>query len=292
MTTVIAWLLALCLAVAAFLLGFGGSPAEADGGGDSPALGLRRDVNEALRDAGLRLSPRGFLGVSAATASVGTVLGWLLAPALLPAVMMSGFIAGGAPSLWVMRTGVTRRRRFEEQLLPTIVQLSEAVGSGRSLTGALVTVASSARPPMSRELKRVVDDLSHDVPLETALRDMRDRVRSDDVAFFAAAVVLQRESGGSLAEVLDRIAETLRERFRLRDLVRSLTAQGRLTGTILGMLPVGIGIYMYWMVPDHIQRLWTFAGEGSLLNYLPLTLALVAELVGFLWIRKIVTIDY
>src|SRR5438552_3005695 len=132
-------------------------------------------------------------------------------------------------------TGREERRRhaIESQLLSIVVQLSEAVASGRSLQDAIAVTARGARPPLGPDLARLADDLQHGVALEHALREFRDRVGHEDVAFLVAAVTLQRQAGGSLAELLDGIALVLRERLRLRDLTRSLTAQGRLSGTIL-----------------------------------------------------------
>lgn len=246
----------------------------------------------ALRSAGLETGAGTFAALLAASAAAGDVLGMLLLPAAT-APALTGFVLGlAAPIAWLLRAGGRRRTQLEAQLLPAVVQLSEALTAGKSLQDAMAVAARTGRPPLSREFARVVDDLEHGVAFEEAMRGLRTRADNEEVAFFAAAVLLQRQAGGALAETLENIAATLRERFRLRDLVRSLTAQGRLSGLLLGGLPVFLLVYMLWIVPGHVSKLWTFAAPGSLVNGLPIAICVVAEIVGFLWIRKIVTIDY
>ncbi|MBI3894109.1 MAG: type II secretion system F family protein [Candidatus Wallbacteria bacterium] len=269
-----------------------GAPDDSDSHAPDGLVGLLSPLERPLRQAGLEVTPAGFCGLAAVACAAGDLAGWLLAPGA-PLLALAGAAAGAAaPFVWLLRQASARARLFESQLLPTVVQLSEALAAGRSFQDALAVVARTGRPPMARELARTVDDLEHGVPLESAMRAFRDRVDSEDVAFFVAGVMLQRQAGGSLAELLDGIAQTLRQRFALRDLVRSLSAQGRLSGLLLSLLPVGIGMYMYWLVPNHISKLWTFAEPGSFRNCLPLLLCFLSEAIGFLWIRKLATIEY
>ncbi|MBI4869501.1 MAG: type II secretion system F family protein [Candidatus Wallbacteria bacterium] len=270
----------------------GGSTPQSDPQAPEASPGLLGLLEPPLRRAGLALGPRHYAGWAAVACLAGDLAGWLLAPES-PLVAMAGALIGAVgPFVLLARQAQARVRLFELQLLPTVVQLSEAVAAGRSLQDALAVVAQTGRPPMSRELARVVDAVEHGVPFEAALRELRERVENEDIAFFVAAVLLQRQAGGSLAQVFDGIAQTLRQRFALRDLVRSLTAQGRLSGMLLSLLPVGLGLYMYWLVPGHISKLWTFAEPGSFTNCLPLLLCAAAQAIGFLWIHKLATIDY
>ena len=184
-----------------------------------------------------------------------------------------------------------RLRAWETQLLPAVVQLGEGLAAGRSFEEAVTVVGRTGRTMVAGEFARMSDELRQGAKVEAVLAVFRERAACEDADFLAAAVLLQHRSGGALAPLLQGIADTLRERSRLRDLVRSLTAQGRLSAQLLALLPVAIGVFMWVMVPTYVSKLWSVAEPGSPLNALPLLACMAAEVLGYLWIRHLTELE-
>lgn len=182
---------------------------------------------------------------------------------------------------------------IETGLLPAVVQLAEALRSGLSIEPAMEAVGKSRRGRISEEFGRVVAEVNKGRDLEHVLPEMKTRLDHEDVDYLVAGILITRRAGGSLATILDGISDTLRERARLRGLIRSLTSQGRLTAYVLTAIPCLIGLMMFWKAPATTSKLWTWAGEGfNPLNALPLLYCVVSIIAGYLWIKKIMTIDY
>jgi tight adherence protein B len=184
-----------------------------------------------------------------------------------------------------------RLRAWETQLLPTVVQLGEGLAAGRSFEEAVTVVGRTGRTMVAGEFALMSEQLREGANLETALASFRKRAACEDVDFLTAAVLLQHRSGGTLAPLLHGISETLRERARLRDLVRTLTAQGRYSAQLLALLPVALGFFMWVMVPTYVSKLWSLADPGSPLNALPLLACMAAEVAGYLWIRHLTELE-
>ncbi len=189
------------------------------------------------------------------------------------------------PFLYVFHRRAERFRRFEEQLPEAIDMLASALRAGHSLMTAIGFMGQESREPLSGEFRTCFEEQNYGVDLRTALLNLGVRMAVQDLQIFIAAVLIQKESGGRLAEVLEKVAETSRERFRLRKQVRVHTAQGRMTGWILSLLPVALGFAMYLVHPEGISVLWTTSTGRSLLYT-----AGVMNLLGALAIRKIVRI--
>ena len=205
---------------------------------------------------------------------------WSIAPAL-----GLGALVIPLPFAYILRRRRKRFGRFEEQLPEAIDMLVSALRAGHSLMTALGFLGQESREPLSGEFRKCFEEQNYGVDLRTALLNLGVRVSVQDLQIFIAAVLIQKESGGNLAEVLEKVAQTSRERFRLRKQVRVHTAQGRMTGWILSLLPIGLGFGMYMVSPDGISLLWRHP-TGLKLLYT----AVVMNLLGALIIRKIVRI--
>jgi len=196
-----------------------------------------------------------------------------------------GAIVIPAPWLYVLRRRASRFRSFEEQMPEAIDLLCSALRAGHSLMTAIGFIGQEARQPLSGEFSTCFKEQNYGVDLRTALLNLGNRIAVQDLQIFIAAVLIQKESGGNLAEVLEKVAQTSRERVRLRKQIRVHTAQGRMTGWILALLPVALGFAMYLVHPEGISILWTNP-IGLKLLYT----AVVMNVLGALVIRKVIRI--
>jgi tight adherence protein B len=178
------------------------------------------------------------------------------------------------------------RRAFDEQLPDNLQVISSAMRAGQTFVGALATVVEDAPEPSRRELKRAVTDERLGVPFDEALDRVTERMNSEDFHHVAVVANLQRETGGNTAEVVDLVADTIRERLDIKRMVRSLTAQGRLAGLMLSFLPVGMLAAMSAVDPHYVKPLF-----HQTPGIIALCSAGVMVLIGGLIIRKIITIN-
>lgn len=179
-----------------------------------------------------------------------------------------------------------RRKKKFVRVLPDMLQLmSGTLRAGYSIGQAIEAVSQEVSEPMGKELRRVVTEARLGRPMEEALEAVGERMDSEDFAWAVMAIRIQREVGGNLAELLMTVADTMTQRERLRRDVSSLTAEGRISALVLGCLPPGLGLVMMAMNPEYIARL--FEGEGLFL----LGGAGVAMLIGFVWMKKCITIE-
>jgi tight adherence protein B len=238
-----------------------------------------------LRQAGLALRPEEYRGLVAALAAGLGLLG-LLRLGVVGAVAGMG-LGGAAPRLWVRARAAARRRAFAEQLPDALALMSNALRSGHSFLQAAELCGEELPDPAGGEWRRVLQETRVNIALEDALANLLLRVGGDDLDLVVTAVLIQRQVGGNLAEVLDRIAETLRQRVRLRGEVRALTAQGRLSGWIVGALPGGLLVLIGVLNPAYLGPLLA-PGLGRIL----LGTAAVLEGIGALLIRRLVNLEY
>lgn len=237
-----------------------------------------------LRQAGLALRPEeyGALVVAAAAA-----LGLL---ALLR-FGIAGAVAGAAlgatlPRFWLRGRAAARRKAFGDQLPDALSLMANALRSGHSFLQAAELCGEELPAPAGPEWQRVIQETRVNIPIEDALGNLLERVGSEELDLLVTAVLIQRQVGGNLAEVIDRIAETLRQRVRLRGEVRALTAQGRLSGWVVGMLPAALLVLVELVNPNYLAPLLA-PGIGRVL----LGLAAVSEGIGAFLIRRMVQLD-
>lgn len=200
------------------------------------------------------------------------------------------------PKYYISYAAGKRMRAFDNQLSDTLNLWVNALRSGYSVLQGMEAIATELPPPVSREFERVVQEVRLGLGLEEALANMYRRVPSEDLDLIITAVNIQREVGGNLAEILDTISFTIRERVRIKGEIRTLTAQGRISGWVVGLLPLALAGVLYAINGEYMSQLWEKDKPWVLEPYLPCGWVVVGSglfmmLMGILAIRKIVDIE-
>ena len=220
------------------------------------------------------------LGIGFAATFLVAILG--LSPALAPIV---GVCFGALPLFWLSFRRKRRLKKFAAQIPEALELVSRALRAGHSLASGFRLVASEMSQPIAGEFNRVFEEQNLGIPFEEALESLTERIPNLDLKFFATAVVLQRQTGGDLAEILDKIGTLVRERFKIWGQVQALTGEGRLSGIVLLALPPMLFVAVYRMNPDYLMLLFTDPlGKKMLIG------GVLTQLLGALVIRKIVNI--
>ena len=238
-----------------------------------------------LYQANVKWTAGGLILMSIACFTFPAYLIYLRTGAVVFALLI-GLLIGFAPFFYVLYKRRQRFNKFEQELPEALDLMVSALRAGHSLVAALGLVAKEAAEPICGEFRICFDEQNYGIELRTAMNNLVIRVPLQDLRIVVTAILIQKESGGNLAEVLDKAAYVIRERFRLRRQVRTHTAQGRLTGWILSFLPVVLGIALYLVNPDTMSLLWKRA-IGIKLLYT----AVGMTITGALIIRKIVNMD-
>jgi tight adherence protein B len=204
----------------------------------------------------------------------------------VPFAVLIGLLLGATPFVYVLHKRSKRFQKFEEELPEALNLMVSALRAGHSLVASLGLVGSESPDPIAGEFKICCDEQNYGVELRTAMDNLISRVPLQDLRIVTTAILIQKESGGNLAEVLDKTAHIIRERFRLKRQVRIHTAQGRLTGWILSFLPIVLGIGLYLVDPDHLSLLWK-REIGVKLLYASAGMTVTGALI----IRKIVNME-
>jgi len=197
-----------------------------------------------------------------------------------------GLLMGSAPFLFVFYKRNKRLDRFQEGLPEALDLMVSALRAGHSLVAALGSVARECADPIGYEFRTCFEEQNYGLELKTALDNLINRVPLQDLRIFATAIIIQKESGGNLAEVLDKTSHVIRERFRLKRQVGVHTAQGRMTGWVLTLLPMVLGLLLYLVNPEMMSILWK-----NPLGVKLLWAAGILIVIGGLIIRKIVNMD-
>jgi len=199
---------------------------------------------------------------------------------------MVGIATGSGPLIWIYQKRKRRFSKFEQGIPEALELIVSALRVGHSLNAAMGLVSRECADPVGGEFRLTFDEMNYGLELKSALDNLVVRVPLQDVKILCTAVLIQRESGGNLAEVLEKTSQVIRERFRLKRQVLTHTAQGRLTGWILTLLPVVLGVLLYTVNPDLMSLLWK-KELGIKLLYA----ASIMIVIGGLIIRKIVNMD-
>jgi tight adherence protein B len=248
--------------------------------------------------ADLRLKPSEYIVIWIAT-TIGVPLLMVLLSVALPTLRNPLFLVVGAlvgfmlPRFWLGRRKSGRLKSFNKQLPDTITLIANALRAGSSFLQAIELVVRESRPPISTEFGRVIREVNLGLSFEVALENMVRRVRSDDLELMATAISIQHTVGGNLAEILDSIAYTIRERVRIKGEIQTLTAQQRLSGYVVGFLPIALAGFLFIAAPGFMQPM--FDPRASLLG-LPAGVVILAVggfamFMGFMFIRRIVDIE-
>ena len=199
---------------------------------------------------------------------------------------MAGVLVGGAPLFYVLHKRRQRFSKFEQELPEALDLMVSALRAGHSLVSALGLVAQESPNPIGAEFRTCFDEQNYGLELRTAMSNLLARVPLQDLRIVVTAILIQKESGGNLAEVLDKVAHVIRERYRLKRQVRVHTAQGRMTGWILSFLPIVLGVALYLIRPDTMSLLWR-----NPIGLKMLYASAVLTVTGALIIRKIVNME-
>jgi len=190
------------------------------------------------------------------------------------------------PTVFLVRKRASRMRKFEEMFPEALDLLSRAIRAGHAFQTAMGMVADELKEPVGPEFRKTFDQQNFGLPLRDALHELMDRIRILDVRFFVTAVLIQRESGGNLAEILDNLAHVVRERFKIRRQIRVHTAHGRFTGYVLLALPAALAVALTFINPELMALLFEeHMGRMMLFG------AIVLQVFGFFWIRQIMKIE-
>lgn len=240
---------------------------------------------EALENAGLRMSQADFFVLVAAGASVGALAGFLVAGPLLALLLVLlaplvghlviGFLAG------------RRRGKFDEQLGDTLQLLAGGLRAGHSILRAIDAAATESQAPTSEEMRRVVTETSLGRDLLASLNDTAARMRNEDFIWIAQAIQINREVGGNLAEVLDQVNETIRERSEIKGHIKALAAEGKFSAYILMAMPIGIVAMLMLVNPGYMNVMFTHP-----LGWVMMAASVILMTIGGLWMRKIIDLKF
>lgn len=213
------------------------------------------------------------------------ILGFLLTRSFILAICL-GILGFFLPRIALKMAKQRRWEKFNAQLVDGLATISNSLKAGLSLVQAIEIIGREGSPPIKEEFGLVLRELTLGVELERALNNLADRIKSTDLDLVVTSINVVRGTGGNLSEMFDQIADTIRERNTLQGKIRSLTAQGRLQGIVIGLLPVGLGVILYSLEPRMITRLFT-----EPLGWGILALIAIFEGIGAFFIKKIVSID-
>lgn len=244
-----------------------------------------RDIGNALEQAGVRWKPETYLLITLGAAVV-LGLGTFVAVRLWAAALIGAIGGACLPYLYLRWRKARFILAFEEYLPEAIDLLGRAIRAGHPLSAGLKMAGEEAAQPVAGEFRRVFEEQRFGIPFEDALMGLADRIDLVDVRILVTAIMVQREVGGNLAEVLDKIAHTIRARFTIRRQVRVYTAQGRFSGIVLALLPIAVGSAIFVVNRQYMMILF----QDQFGRWLLVTGA-VMQIVGYIWIRRIVNIE-
>jgi tight adherence protein B len=248
---------------------------------------LQTKLQEMIEQAGMKWTTHRLVN----TCLMAVVAGWAVAWILLPSQFqrfsyLVGLLTGILPILYVAHKRTARMRRFEELFPDSLEFVARSMRAGHAFSVSLEMIHREFQEPLAGEFRRTFEEHNLGLPLDVALQKLGQRIPSLDVHFFVSAVLLQKRTGGNLAEILDKLAYVIRERFKLRGRIRAISAHGRMTGAALTCIPIGVAVIMFYVNPEYV-RFFFLDDIGNLM----LGAAVVLQLIGYAIIRQIVKIE-
>ncbi|NLJ24054.1 MAG: secretion system protein [Firmicutes bacterium] len=243
-------------------------------------LGLR------LHRAGIPLKEGEFLVFNAFIGIVSGLLGLIFCRGRLYQTLLFLFLGLILPQLHLLRKERVSMSALSGQIADSLILMANSLRAGHSFLQSMEMVAREMPPPISREFSRALQEMNLGIPVETALAAMGQRAGNEDLELMITAVLIQRQVGGNLAEILDTIAETIRERVRIQGEIKTLTAQGRISGVIVCLLPLAIGGFIAVINPGYLDTLFTHPLGKTMIG-----IGVMGQLLGIFAIRKIIQID-
>jgi len=239
-----------------------------------------------LEQAGLNWAPARFVHLTLISFAAGFAIGWLFIPVTHLVAIATAVIVGAIPYLYVWVKRRARLKKFEELFPDTLEFISRSMRAGHAFSVSLEMIHREFQEPVASEFRRAFEEHNLGLPIEIALQKLAKRVPSLDVHFFVSAVLLQKRTGGNLAEILDKLAYVIRERFKLRGRIRAVSAHGRMTATALSAIPVVVAILMFYTNPDYVKFFFT-DDVGNIM----MGAAIALQLIGYAVMKKIVNIE-
>lgn len=242
------------------------------------------DVRLLFVQADSPIKPDRFFLLSLGCAGLGVVVA-MLSRLPVPLYPLVGLMFSGGPLLWLMWRRSRRFKKFAKQLPDAMELIARALRSGHSLASGLHVVVDEMPDPISKEFGIAYEEQNLGIPIDQALRNMFKRMPNLDFKFFSTAVAIQRQSGGDLAEILDKIGHIVRERFRIMGQVQALTGEGRISGIVLMALPILLFFAVWKLNPDYVMLLFTDPLGKQMVGA-----AVILQLLGAFAIKKIIEI--
>lgn len=196
------------------------------------------------------------------------------------------FVGWFIPPWWLRRRQSVRLNDFNDGLPDMITTIISSLRAGFSFAQSLKAVVEEADEPIKSEIEVVLKEMQYGASMEAALHSLKERVPSEDLDLMIQAILIQKQVGGNLATILETIVSTIRDRNKIHRQLRTLTAQGRLSGLVIGLLPFGIGIMIYFMEPEHVMTLFNHPVGIAML-----VAGFISGTIGFLLIKKVTTIE-
>jgi len=239
-----------------------------------------------MEQAGLNWPPARLVHMTIMTLGSVLALGWLFLPFPKVVTLVVALVAATLPWLFVIRKRKARLHKFEELFPETLEFVSRSMRAGHAFSVSLEMIHREFPEPISSEFRRTFEEHNLGLPIEVALQKLAKRVPSLDVHFFVSAVLLQKRTGGNLAEILDKLAYVIRERFKLRGRIRAVSAHGKMTATALSLIPVAVAVLMFYTNPEYVKFFFT-DDVGQIM----LGSAVALQLIGYGIMQKIVKIE-
>jgi len=239
-----------------------------------------------MEQAGLNWPPARVVNLSIMTFGSALAIGWIFLPIPKLVTLVVALVASALPWVYVIRKRKVRLHKFEELFPETLEFVSRSMRAGHAFSVSLEMIHREFPEPISSEFRRTFEEHNLGLPIEVALQKLAKRVPSLDVHFFVSAVLLQKRTGGNLAEILDKLAYVIRERFKLRGRIRAVSAHGKMTATALSLIPVAVAVLMFYTNPEYVKFFFT-DDVGQIM----LGSAVVLQLIGYGIMQKIVNIE-
>ncbi len=245
-----------------------------------------KNIETQLDKADLLLRVEEFIGLNIITTAAGAVLGFAISGSSTN-TLLGAFIGALLPGLFVYRQKLKRADMLSEEIGDSLQGMSNSLRAGYSFQQAMDLISKETAGPLGKEYRRTLREINLGVTIDQALHNLIDRVQNEDLELMISTVLIQRSIGGNLAEIFDKIADTIRQRARMKGEVRVLTAQGRISSWIIGGMPVFLLVILQIMSPGYISMFFT-----TTLGWMLLGGAAVAEVIGFILIRKVTNIEF
>ncbi len=251
--------------------------------------GMAMRIADQLAKADIPLKANEFVAIQFLMVMVALSLGMFIFKSVAVGIGLA-VVGYFVPNFWINMAKARRIREFNEQILDTLVMLANGLKAGYSFLQAMEMVSRESLPPMASELKRVLKENSLGMNLEDCLIGLNQRVESEDWDLVTTVVLIQRQVGGNLAEILDKISHTIRSRMKIKGDIQTKTAQAKVSGALVGSLPIGIGFMIYLINPEFISKLFTFK-HGGFRGWFVVVFGVIWECIGMYIIMKIVDIE-